>query len=369
MMLPATAINSSANPWVFVAWFGCLCGAYIFGQGLLLSRRRGRTSVLTKIRAARPGPILVGGSAEGAMTLHAIFSGKPCFYYRTAVWRQEDPAREDSWENVAEETQGKPFILNDRSGCILVDPRSAVIDLQRDTYEEYGKTLLATGTDVPPALEQFLERNKIDTSAALRVEEYLIPPGAEIFVQGCAAANPDLPVAGTPPRQKKVTPRDGAGKDPASPTKFALSQIIHLSPEPPVTPAAEMTMQSRVAAALALARAQSSDTTVQNPLHIPSISVAVAEAGAGNLKPRSEEKIHDKQEQQQPGIMASAAQTDRPQPPLVLRQQDGSRFAISYRSPSGEGASSVRRAAALLLAGPLITLASAYFLLTNLGWL
>jgi len=209
MTFPATVIESLTNPWVFVAWLGCLCGIYLFGQGLLLLRHRRQTSPLTKIVDAKAGPILVGGWAEGTETLRSPISGKPCFYFRATLWRQEDPAKADSWEVVAEEARGKPFLLSDKavadlaekperdlsdraltgrifSGQILVDPRGANVDLPRDTYEEYGKTLLATLTDIPPGLDAFLKRNKVDASAAVRVEEYLLVPGAEVFVRGGA---------------------------------------------------------------------------------------------------------------------------------------------------------------------------------------
>src|SRR5258706_816199 len=372
MTLPATAMDSPANPWVFLAWFGCLCCVYMYGQGLLLLRRQRQRSARSKIRTAGSGPIFVGGWVEGATTLTAAVSGKPCHYYRAAVWRQRDSVRDDSWETVAEEIQGKPFVLNDKSGYILVDPRGAEVDLLRDTHEEYGKTLLATHTDIPPALEAFLKRNKVDTTAALRVEEYLLPPGAEIFVHGFAATNPDLLASSGPSaKEKKNDPRKAAGTNPASPSKPVPQQVIHLSPEPVNRPASQMTMQARVAAALALARVQSADAMVRNPLHIPSISVAIAET-TGSLEARATKKSEDKQERQQPLVGGPAVPSplpQLPQPPLVLRQQDGSRFTISYRSQCPADLSSIRWTTALLVGGPLITLASAYFLLANLGWL
>jgi hypothetical protein len=381
MMLSATAIDSPTNPWVFVAWFGCLCGIYFFGQGLLLLRTRQRKNTIANIHDAQPGPISVAGRIECAGTpngtLNAPLSGKPCFYYRATAWRQEEPASDNSWEIVAEETQGKPFILNDLPGnegsgnttsenhqpgrnelqnrelrnykSILVDPHGAHVDLPRDTHEEYGKTLLATFTDIPPSLESFLKRNKVGTSAALRVEECLLPPGAEIFVHGIAIANPELAKsASRSPRERRKHPREVSVKSASTLPNPQAPQVIQLSPEPAHRPAAEMTMQSRVAAALNLARAKSPEPA-PNPLHIPSISV-VAETQA-----RAE-------------VQAPAPTSPQPMPPaLIVRQQDGSRFTISYRNLPTPTPSSLRRALAFLTAGPLLTAASAYALLTILG--
>ena len=386
MTLPAIAIESPTNPWVFVAWFGCLCGIYLFGQGVLLLRRRQQTGSVTGICEAKAGPVFVGGWAQGTETLTAALSGRPCFYYRATVWRQEDPASDDSWEIVAEETQGKSFVLNDmlkndvsenakaeknKSGCILIDPRGAQVDLLRDTYEEYGKTLLATFTDIPSGLDAFLKRNKVDTSAALRVEEYLLPPGGEIFVHGVAIANPALAKSGALSTQEKKHLPNASSKAAESAPKPVAPQVIHLSPEPASRPATEMTMQSRVAAALALARTKSPETAAPNPLHIPSISVAVAETNAAHSETPIQAHAHphafnEGTQQSQAAVSPAPPPT---QPLLVVRQQDGSRFTISYRNLPAAAPSSFRRALALLAAGPLITLASAYLLLTFLGLL
>jgi hypothetical protein len=286
---------------------------------------------------------------------------------------------------VAEETRGKPFLLSDKAegdsaekparipagrvlaGRILVDPRGANVDLPRDTYEEYGKTLLATLTDIPPGLDAFLKRNKVDASAAVRVEEYLLLPGAEVFVRGVAVVNPAVAKSSEPSSLgkhlgKKIPP----GK--TTPTAFnpATPEVIRLSPEPANRPATEMTMQSRVAAALALARANSSEANGSNPLHIPSISVAVAETSAA--RPEAHAKA-ESNHGPKPSEVSAPAEGHLPQPPLVVRQQDGSRFTISYRNLPVQTPASIRRASAFLAAGPVVTLASVYMLLTILGLL
>jgi len=287
---------------------------------------------------------------------------------------------------VAEEARGKPFLLSDKavadlaekperdlsdraltgrifSGQILVDPRGANVDLPRDTYEEYGKTLLATLTDIPPGLDAFLKRNKVNASAAVRVEEYLLVPGAEVFVRGVAVVNPALAQSSERSLEKKKIP---AGKTTAQASSPVTPEVIRLSPEPANRPATEMTMQSRVAAALALARANSSEANGSNPLHIPSISVAVAETRA--TRPETRAKA-ESDHRPKPSEVSAPAEGHVRQPPLVVRQQDGSGFTISYRNLLARPAASIRRASTFLLAGPLVTLVSVYMLLTILGLL
>jgi E3 Ubiquitin ligase len=374
MTLAAIATDPSRNPWVFVAWFGCICGIYLFGQGVLLLRRRRRARVITKISDVKVGPVLVGGWVGGSETLAAPISGKACFHFRATVWRQESPADGNSWEIVAEETRAKLFTLLDqrdgepgKSGRILVDPRGAKVDLPRDSYEEYGKTLLATFTDISPGLDAFLKRNKVDASAAIRVEEYLLAPASEVFVEGVAVANPAV--------EKQREELFLKAKAPALKTTAAVEsavtpQVIHLSPETANRPATEMTMQSRVAAALALARAKSSEGVVPNPLHIPSISIAVAETSSNRAVASAETKAVV--EAKAPAKSAHVGAPNVPpvqHPPLLLRQRDGSGFSISYRHQPAAAPASLRRASLFVATGPLIAAGSAYLLLTLLGLL
>lgn len=374
MTLAAIAIDPSSNPWVFLAWFGCICGIYLFGQGLLLLRRRQRARVITKIGDVKAGPVLVGGWVAGVDTLVSPISGKPCFHFRATVWRQEDAVDSDSWEMVAEETRAMHFTLLDqrdgepgKSGCILVDPRGAKVDLPRDSYEEYGKTLLATFTDISPGLEAFLKRNKVDTSAAIRVEEYLLAPASEVFVEGVAVANP---AAEKQREELFLKAKAPTPKTPSPAESTVTPQVIHLSPETANRPATEMTMQSRVAAALALARSKSPDGLVPNRLHIPRISITVAETSSSRSVTSGETKAST--ETKAPAKPAEVVAPTVPpvrHPSLLLRQLDGSNFSISYRHQPAPAPASVRRASVFLATGPLITIGSAYLLLTLLGLL
>ena len=317
----------------------------------------------------------MAGMVEGKIPLTAPISGKPCFYFRTAVWRKEESAKETSpgnagWKLVAEESLAKPFILNDATGRILVDPVGAEMDWPHDTYEEYGKTLLSTHTDVPAALEEFLARHKVKAGAAVRVEEYLIGPGAEVYVRGLKCGNLEFR---SPAEAQTQTEKSSRNKDVRIAPKVSGTKIVRLSPEAQPVPAREMSMQSRVAAALTLARANAAAKTSE-PIVIPGVTVAVVSEGSGSLSSQSGTALLQQSEMQngtraegQAKVPADSGANSL-QPAFIVRKPlDGSAFTISHRLGSDSDLPSPVRAVTLLLGGPLIALASIGELLARFG--
>jgi hypothetical protein len=401
----ASAIDLRENLFPFLAGLGCLCGIYVFSKGIFLLRRKRRSQrgpAVTPIRDAKAGLLEVRGIAEGKPTLSAAISGKPCFYYRAVVWRQ-DSAQGHSWSKVAEETMCRTFLLSDQTGSLLVDPRGAVVDLPRDSYEEYGKRLLSTHTDIPAGLEAFLVRHKVDTRAALRVEEYLVSPAASLFVCGTAAKNVTLDATGTPLSPVKKKPASAkslaptakgaaAAATPRVVPVIAQTHVIRLSPEPRATPAAEMTMQSRLAAALARARMTNLGNESNVPLDAPATSVVVARPiseqsiseQSVSEQPVSEQPISEQPIEEQPieeqrveeRVEERVEKREKPiespppplPPPLLIRQAKGtSTFTVSLRGRDVASTSPGGMAIALVASGPLLTLAGAYYLLLQYG--
>ena len=383
----ASAVSNPSSPLTFLAWFGCILGVYVFGQGFLRLRHRSRprNGTPSAIRDARPGVLHAGGLVEGEVRLFAAFSGKPCFYSRATVWRQ-DAGQVGGWEKAAEETQSSPFVLNDTTGRLLVDPSGAEVDLPRETHEEYGKRLLATHTDIPVGLEEFLARHKVDTRSALRVEEYLLSPGAEVFVYGTVIPNPEAQAA--TPAVKKIDfleeSRKAAHSGEPMPTP---QQVIRLSSEISAPATADMTMQSRLAAALTLARSQAVEASAMATQEAKG-SVAVEETVEENKDGREQSASLVIERTTLDGAVVDlgavelaatngAASTKTaavaiPPPRFRMRRVSGdSSLTISHRleanGPGGDSMSN-SRTVALLLAGPLIAAANAYFLLASFGW-
>ena len=406
ILLSASAIDPGPNLAALLAFFACLSGIYMLGQGLRAWRRRKTSSTTsTKIVDARSGFREIQGIAEGPHTMSAAVSGKDCYFYRTTIWR-EDPNKHDVWKKAAEETFCLPFFLADGTGRILLDPRGAAIDLPRDVYEEYGKTLLSTHTDIPERLENFLARHEIAMKSAIRVEEYLIASSASIFASGMIVANKDgfdltptplnrvdggyspmlhsatLAVAAkTSPIRETHIAAEAQGSEPTlsrngeysingtnSTTIATTEQPAMVQPEvirlslPSLEVGANMTMQSRLAAALRRANAESTETW----------GMALPEVHATGTTVK-EQAVSEPQLVETPALPPVEQFTPKPPrepaPALVFcKGTNGSVLTLSWQSHSAAGGSSAF-AVVLLITGPVLTLVAAYYLLLNFGWL
>ena len=444
-ILSASEMKPEANLSALLAFFACLCGMYLFGQGLLAWRRRKvQTARATAIRSIRPGPVEVHGKAEGPHTMSAAVSGKDCYFYKTTIWR-EDSRKSGEWKKVVEETLSLPFFLTDDTGRIPLDPRGAEIELPRDVYEEYGKTMLSTHTDIPERLEVFLARHAIATGAAIRVEEYSIAPDAEIFANGTVLKNTeDLDLSATPlnrveggysptvhsataeeavPQAKpevaakhETIPQVPPVPTPAEPwaaasgistngastqaagahqsaahQSVAQPEVIRLSLASPADAPEQMTMQSRLAAALRRANASSPDMWGMPLPESHSATIAMQEGAVENAAKDQASAQNHVAVSEHPGSSAvsdkAAASHEAPivqlsesrskgsprpsnRPPgLILRKGgSGSGLTLSARSKT-ENTQPSGIAATLVIAGPALTLAGASYLLISFGWL
>jgi hypothetical protein len=425
-ILLTSQLDPGSNLAALLAFFACLSGIYLFGQGALAWQRRRKSAApsVAAIRSARIGTAAVQGVAEGPCTISAAITGKDCYFYRTTVW-QEDSRKAGSWKKAAEETFSLPFFLTDSTGRILLDPRGAEIELPRDVYEEYGKTLLSTHTDVPERLESLLARHPVSPGSTIRIEEYLIEPGLQIFVRGTVAKNSDgfdvsatpwnrveggycpevhgsIAVASpaeTPIEQKTVeavpppveeTPSNSASK---GTNTTVQPEVIHLS-SPTLAEAPEkMTMQSRLAAALRRANAQNPDAwgmpvpeahagnvaiqehTAEHPAtnghHGKNHAAATSERRDASVVPNGTAAV-SRGSEIPPKLVTNMSVTKiaPKRPPALILQKgaDDSVLLLSVQNPSKVARPS-GMAATLIFAGPVLTFVGAYYLLMSLGWL
>src|SRR5882762_2510619 len=111
-------------------------GIYLFLRGfrMLQHKRLILNTPLSKIRSASMGLVEVSGMAKGPQTIRAGITGEPCYYYRARAWQESDFGNKGGWEQVADETVGVPFFMDDGTGKMLVYPQGA-----RPTLEENSK--------------------------------------------------------------------------------------------------------------------------------------------------------------------------------------------------------------------------------------
>jgi hypothetical protein len=183
------------------ALLGVYAGIYLFLRGfrMLQHKRLILNTPLSKIRSASMGLVEVSGMPKGPQTLRAGITGEPCYYYRARAWVQSDSGNRAGWQQVADETVGVPFFVDDGTGQMLIYPQGARLDVHRNFTEEYGDSLFARGDLVPESVRKFLLRYAIPATGPVRLEERCILPGYPLFVFGTLGENPSKNPWPTPP--------------------------------------------------------------------------------------------------------------------------------------------------------------------------
>jgi len=107
------------------ALLGGYSGIYLFLRGfrMLQHKRLILNTPLSKIRSASMGLVEVSGMAKGPQTIRAGITGEPCYYYRARARQESDSGNKGGWKQVADETVGVPFFVDDGTGKMLVYPQ------------------------------------------------------------------------------------------------------------------------------------------------------------------------------------------------------------------------------------------------------
>jgi hypothetical protein len=372
-----------------IAWcvVGLCAGIYLFFNGFRLLRRRQLilNTPVSKIRSASIGMVELSGLAVGPYTVSAPITERPCYYYRTLVWEWKRQGRSSQWVKVAAECMHVPFFLDDNTGKIMVDPRSAELDLHRDFQQEFCDSLFTTKEEVPPNVRTLLSRHGVNTTNKIKVEEFCIKPKNALFLLGTLDENPGLEL--TPqaiPDDEHNTLAfgkalwsnplsDGLGRtalsfvtgdgngfgglslagglqhDPKFDSTYeqalstASSRVVRLSPDPASTKAADMTQQQRIAAALLKAG-------ISNPAAWTAAGVTTSATTAPDPNGSA------------PGT-SPAADFD-PHPPVVLMKgKNNPTFLISWRSQREIARSLGWKCTLMIWGGPALSLLCLYGLL------
>jgi hypothetical protein len=321
----------------------------------------------------------------GPYTVSAPITERPCYYYRTLVWEWKRQGRSSQWVKVAAECMHVPFFLDDNTGKVMVDPRSADLDLHRDFQQEFCDSFFTTKEEVPPNVRTLLSRHGVNTTNKIKVEEFCIKPKNALFLLGTLDENPGLELTPQPiPDDEHNTLAigkalwsnplsDGLGRtalsfvsgdgngfsglslagglqhDPKFDSTYeqalsaASSRVVRLSPDPASTKTADMTQQQRIAAALLQAG-------ISNPAAWAAAGVTTS--GTAAKDPTSST----------PGT-SPAADFD-PHPPVVLMKgKNNPTFLISWRSQREIARSLGWKCTLMIWGGPALSLLCLYGLL------
>lgn len=358
--------------------FGVGIGLFIYGFRLLLRRRLILDTPFSKIRSASMGMVEVSGLAVGPYTIVAPITERACYYHRTVVWEWKQSGKNKAWVKVAGECMHVPFFVDDNTGRVLIDPRSADLDIHRDFEKEFNGSVFFNQDPAPGNVNLFLSRHGVMTTNKIKVEEYCIKPKNSLFILGTLAENPGIEVGPAPiadteainsftPQGFSLTfPIFGRGVQfnpgsPANQTAVRLDlperEIIRLSPASSPTKSADMSQQQKIAGALL--KAGISNPSAWSTAGVSAAGVSAASTTAGPVK-----VIPDPTAGTATGGASSAVPSFDPHPPVALMKGTNDKtFLISWRSQQQVARSLGWKCTLMIWGGPALALLSLYFLL------
>ncbi|MGB7584922.1 MAG: GIDE domain-containing protein [Terriglobales bacterium] len=341
---------------------GAVAGAYLFYHGFQLLRRKRliMDTPTSKIRSAAMGLVEVSGLAAGPYTLRAPITGAPCYYYRTMVWQWKQRDKGSSWVKEADESLHVPFYLDDGSARVLVDPQGAEMDIHRDFQEEFSHSLFSSSLEIPTNVAAFLTGHGVETSAKVKVEEYCIKPKNALFVLGTLASNPGISASAVPVRTW------GPAELPVS---FSMGSRMSFSESIPLG-----SYRTDIQTAKS---GPSSKPVIADPAQKAKIADALTKAGITNPAAWSAAGINQTQATavavtgagSAAGVAPAPEQFDLHPPTVLMKGEHNSSFFISWRSQRDVVKSLGWKSALLIWGGPALSLACAYVLAFEFGWL
>ena len=338
---------------------GAAAGMYLFYRGFRLLQRKRLilNTPASKIRSASMGLVEINGLAKGPYVINSPLKQLSCYYYRSIAWEYQQRGKNSEWVKVAEESLHVPFYMDDGSGKLLVDPTGAEMDLHCDMHEEYNRSVLLSGPEMPGQVYGFLSRHGVDSSRRIKVEECCISPNNPLFILGTLSQNPGLNASIVP---AWATQKSTRGLAPTIRPVNQQPEIVNLSGESVAVPAIEMTQQQKIAAALVKAGISnpaawavagvSPQAAVQAT---PAVSAAVATSLATD-----EERSPETNENY-----------DLHSPVVLMKGNHDPTFFISWRSQRDLIATLGWKSTLMIWGGPALTLVCVYILLAHFNWL
>ncbi len=372
MTLGAILILATTRPTNLLALpaVGMAFGLYWFYKGFRLLQRKRliQNTPASKIRSASMGLVEISGLAAGPHVLTSPFKQAESYYYRSIAWQLKQQGKNTQWVKVAEEILHVPFYLDDNTAKVLIDPRGAEMDLHCDFTEQYHRSVLFSGPELPGSVAEFLIRHGVDPDKRIKVEEYCIKPKNFLFVLGTLSQNPGLDASIRPawaeaPAQRLAPPPQ---PDPALPVaENSSQQVIRLSAGSGGIATAEMTQQQKIAAALMKAG-------ISNPAAWSAAGMTGQAAGTAQAKsaPVLAREAQPEPVAEGPDLHSFDLHSFDLHPPVVLMQGTHQpAFFISWKSQRDVVKSLGWKSSLMIWGGPALTLVSVYFLLAYFGWL
>jgi hypothetical protein len=345
-----------------VAIAGAAAGLYLFYRGFRLLQRKRLilNTPQSKIRSASMGLVEINGLATGPYAINSPLKQISCYYFRSIAWEYQQRGKNSEWVKVAEESLHVPFYMDDGSGKLLVDPTGAEMDLHCDMHEEYNRSVLLSGPEMPGSVYSFLSRHGVDSSRRIKVEERCITPNNPLFVLGTLSQNPGLDASVVPAWAGQAVQKSTRGLAPASTPVNQKLEVVQLSAESTPVPATEMTQQQKIAAALMKAG-------ITNPGAWAAAGVSPQAAVQSGSSASSAVAVSS--ESPEENGPETKANFDLHPPVVLMKGSHEPTFFISWRSQRDFIATLGWKSSLMIWGGPALTLVCVYILLAHFNLL
>jgi hypothetical protein len=152
--------------------------------------RKARAKRIAELGDAELGKV-VGSARHIDELLHAPLTGRPCVYFIAVVEEKRSTGKSSYWKTIVKEERSVAFVLEDASGCAIVDPTAARIAIDFD-----GRSTSGTFDDPTDAEREFLARHGERGQGwifnrSLRYREAVIEDGETVAVLGAGTREPD----------------------------------------------------------------------------------------------------------------------------------------------------------------------------------
>jgi hypothetical protein len=354
------------NDGIIIAILGALAGVYLFYRGFRLLQRKRLilNTPASKIRSASMGLVEISGLATGPYTMIAPITGVPCYYFHTTAWQWQQQGKNKEWVKVADESLHVPFFLDDNTGCVLVDPQGAEMDIHRDFHDEFSPALFSSSLELPASISVFLGRHGVSADKKIKIDEYCIKPKNALFVVGTLAQNPGLTVTGAPVLNLAAEQRGLSFRVPDMSGLFSNRNVTTAGAfEGALTPASP---------GAALASKHPVETSDQrDKLTRALITAGITSPAAWTIAGVNPAFVTTSTSMLTGAAAAAPApeQFDLHPPTVLMRGTHDPTFLISWHSQRDVVSSLSWKSTLMIWGGPVLTLLCTYVVAVYLGWL
>lgn len=106
------------------------------------------------------------------------------------AWQWEESGKNHQWKRVLDESFYVPFFLEDSTGRVLIDPQGAEMDVHKSFSDEIGASFFQGRNLLPPNVRDFLVKRGLVPYEKIKIEERILQPSFPLFVFGTLGENP-----------------------------------------------------------------------------------------------------------------------------------------------------------------------------------